>query len=172
MKRLFLGDFAFYKNLFRIAAPIALQNLIMSSLNFVDTVMIGQLGETNIAAVALANQIFNRAVYVRRLQRYFGVRCTVLGKERCDKHPQGTRSKLVVFCCHYILCHINYFDISGVRPVPFYKRHGGYPDRQFIFENSLLLLYPDFHYLLLCIDVKEHRADKTAYDSQCCRPFN
>ncbi|NLG87973.1 MAG: MATE family efflux transporter [Clostridiaceae bacterium] len=58
MKRLFLGDFAFYKNLFRIAAPIALQNLIMSSLNFVDTVMIGQLGETNIAAVALANQIF------------------------------------------------------------------------------------------------------------------
>lgn len=58
MKKLFFGDSVFYKNLFRIAAPIALQNLIMSSLNFVDTVMVGQLGETNIAAVALANQLF------------------------------------------------------------------------------------------------------------------
>ncbi|WP_066501884.1 MATE family efflux transporter [Abyssisolibacter fermentans] len=48
----------FYKTMISIAIPIAFQNLIFSSLNMVDTVMIGKLGKTNIAAVALANQIF------------------------------------------------------------------------------------------------------------------
>jgi putative MATE family efflux protein len=41
-----------------IAFPIALQNLIMSFLNMIDTVMIGKLGEIEIAAVGLANQFF------------------------------------------------------------------------------------------------------------------
>ena len=58
MRKLFQKDDVFYKNLFKITMPIALQNLMMSSINFVDTIMIGQLGETNIAAVALANQLF------------------------------------------------------------------------------------------------------------------
>ncbi len=52
------ADKAFIKNLVRIAVPIAMQNLIVSSLSFVDTVMIGQLGETEIAAVGLGNQVF------------------------------------------------------------------------------------------------------------------
>lgn len=41
-----------------IALPIAMQNLITSSLNLVDTVMIGALGENSISAVGLANQIY------------------------------------------------------------------------------------------------------------------
>lgn len=52
------GDREFNKTLIQLALPIALQNLIMTSLNLVDTVMVGQLGEANIAAVALGNQIF------------------------------------------------------------------------------------------------------------------
>ena len=48
----------FYKLLFTISIPIVIQNLISSSLNLVDNVMIGQLGETFIAATGLANQIF------------------------------------------------------------------------------------------------------------------
>ncbi|MDH8677242.1 MATE family efflux transporter [Fusibacter bizertensis] len=49
---------AFYKMLFTISIPIVIQNLISSSLNLVDNVMIGQLGETLIASTGLANQIF------------------------------------------------------------------------------------------------------------------
>ena len=44
--------------LIALAGPIALQNLIGSSLNLVDNVMIGRLGEASIAGVALANQVF------------------------------------------------------------------------------------------------------------------
>ena len=58
MINLFKGDKDFYIKLVSLALPIALQNFIMSALNMVDTVMIGQLGEVEIASVALANQIF------------------------------------------------------------------------------------------------------------------
>lgn len=44
--------------MFAIAIPIALQNLITSSLNMVDTLMISSLGQASIAAVGLANQLF------------------------------------------------------------------------------------------------------------------
>lgn len=53
-----VNDRRFLVNLVRISIPIALQNLVVTSLNMIDTVMIGQLGETEIAAVALSNQVF------------------------------------------------------------------------------------------------------------------
>lgn len=55
--RLF-GDRGYYAALFTIALPIALQNLVMSSLNMVSVVFIGQLGESSVAALGLANQAF------------------------------------------------------------------------------------------------------------------
>jgi Na+-driven multidrug efflux pump len=48
----------FYSTLLTLALPIAMQNFITSSLNLIDNIMIGRLGETEIAAVGLANQIF------------------------------------------------------------------------------------------------------------------
>ncbi len=54
----FLKDKIFLKAMLAIALPIALQNLITSSLNMVDTLMITTLGQTSIAAVGLANQFF------------------------------------------------------------------------------------------------------------------
>jgi putative MATE family efflux protein len=41
-----------------IALPVVFQGLLTNSLSFVDTLMIGQLGENAIAAVGLANQMF------------------------------------------------------------------------------------------------------------------
>lgn len=54
----FLQDKKFYGTMLAIALPIATQNLISSSLNMVDTVMIGALGERSISAVGLANQVY------------------------------------------------------------------------------------------------------------------
>ena len=53
-----LSDTDFYTTLRRLALPVILQNLLISSLSFVDTLMIGQIGEVAIAAVGLANQMF------------------------------------------------------------------------------------------------------------------
>ncbi|NLZ67750.1 MAG: MATE family efflux transporter [Spirochaetales bacterium] len=48
----------FYSALLSLAIPIMLQNLLGSSLSFIDTLMIGQLGSNSIAAVGIANQVF------------------------------------------------------------------------------------------------------------------
>ncbi len=54
----FLKDRAFIKELLTIALPISFQQLINASLNMVDVVMVGHLGETSIAALGLSNQVF------------------------------------------------------------------------------------------------------------------
>lgn len=48
----------FTKKLFLIALPITIQSLISTSVNMVDTFMIGKLGEYQIASLGVANQIF------------------------------------------------------------------------------------------------------------------
>jgi len=53
-----LDNQKFYKVLFTIALPIIIQNFLSSSLNMVDNLMIGNLGEEAIAAVGQANQLF------------------------------------------------------------------------------------------------------------------
>ena len=48
----------FYRHLFIIALPIVIQNLITSSLNMIDTMMIGKVGELELASVGIANQYY------------------------------------------------------------------------------------------------------------------
>ncbi len=55
---LFFTDREYYRRLVQIALPIAAQQFLMSSLNMVGVMFIGQLGEAPVAAVGLANQIF------------------------------------------------------------------------------------------------------------------
>lgn len=42
----------FMKSLCKIAIPVTLQSMLQASFSIVDQIMIGQLGETNISAVA------------------------------------------------------------------------------------------------------------------------
>ncbi len=48
----------YFAQLYHLAAPIALQNLLAASLNMVGSVMVGQLGDASMAAVGLAGQVF------------------------------------------------------------------------------------------------------------------
>lgn len=52
------SDKEFYKAMLVLAVPIIVQNLISTSLNMVDTLMIGRLGEVELAAVGLANKFY------------------------------------------------------------------------------------------------------------------
>lgn len=51
-------DKKLYKNLAAIAIPIAIQGVISSTLGLVDNLMVGFLGETELAAVGVATQIY------------------------------------------------------------------------------------------------------------------
>lgn len=61
MKQLYrnmLDDKKFIKKAIAIAIPITFQLFLNTTLNFIDILMIGSLGETTIAAVGLANKVF------------------------------------------------------------------------------------------------------------------
>ena len=49
---------SFLVPLFTIAFPIILQDFLSSFVNMLDTIMVGQLGAVDIAAVGLGNQLF------------------------------------------------------------------------------------------------------------------
>lgn len=59
MQKLYVNDKSFYKKVAGISIPIALQGLITSGVNMMDTIMIGKVGETELSAVSLANQFIS-----------------------------------------------------------------------------------------------------------------
>lgn len=59
MQKLYVKDKQFYKNVAAITIPIALQGLITTGVNMMDNIMVGKLGETQLSAVALANQFIS-----------------------------------------------------------------------------------------------------------------
>ena len=57
--KLFTSDKNFYRKTIRLAVPITLQCLISISVNMMDNIMVGALGENALSAVSLANQFIN-----------------------------------------------------------------------------------------------------------------
>ena len=57
--KLFQKDSAFYKGVFALAFPIALQSLISIGVNMLDTIMVGSLGENALSATSLANSFIS-----------------------------------------------------------------------------------------------------------------
>ena len=57
MKKIF-ADKKFYKRVLIIAFPIILQQLLTSSVQLVDNLMVGTLGELAIGAVSVVNQLY------------------------------------------------------------------------------------------------------------------
>ena len=49
-------DSKFYRDVVKIALPVAMQSVITTGVNLVDTIMLGSLGETALSASSLANQ--------------------------------------------------------------------------------------------------------------------
>ncbi len=58
MFKKYVADKLFYRELFIVIIPIILQFFIQNFMNFIDNIMVGQLGEPEIAGVAVANQYY------------------------------------------------------------------------------------------------------------------
>ncbi|MGB4984242.1 MAG: MATE family efflux transporter [Erysipelotrichaceae bacterium] len=54
----FIGDKNFYKLVLAVAVPLMLQQLITSGVNLIDNLMVGQLGDSALSAVAASNKVF------------------------------------------------------------------------------------------------------------------
>lgn len=69
MTRLTTEGKTFYRKMILIGLPIVFQNLISIGLNLIDSLMIGRLGEAEVAAVGAANQVY--FVYVITLFGFY-----------------------------------------------------------------------------------------------------
>jgi putative MATE family efflux protein len=94
----FIGDKAFYKTLFTVAAPLVLQQLITTSVQLVDNVMVGKLSEQAIGAVSVVNQLYFVVILIT-----FGAlggagvfSAQYFGSKDYDKLKQTFRFKLIV----------------------------------------------------------------------------
>lgn len=93
--KLFRKDPEFYKRVFTLALPIALQSLITIGVNMLDTIMVGSLGESALSATSLANsfisiyQIFCMGLGMGAsvlVSRYWGMKHSGEGKEKEASH--------------------------------------------------------------------------------------
>ena len=57
--KLFKKEPEFYKTVFSLALPIALQSLITIGVNMLDTIMVGELGEKALSSTSLANSFIS-----------------------------------------------------------------------------------------------------------------
>ncbi len=97
MKR-FIGDRLFYKNLFVVALPIVVQQLITSSVQLVDNIMVGKLGELAIGSVSVVNQLYFVIILIT-----FGamggagvLSAQYFGSKDYDKLKQTFRFKIII----------------------------------------------------------------------------
>lgn len=86
-----IGDSKFYRTMLAICLPIMLQQGLSSALYMIDNIMVGQLGETAISAVGVANQLtFLLQIFGMGISGGAGVFARpVLGTQGYRRHPPG-----------------------------------------------------------------------------------
>ena len=66
IKNTLVGDRAFYNRIIAILIPIVIQNTFTNAVSLVDNVMVGRIGELEMSAVAIVNQllfVFNLCIF-------------------------------------------------------------------------------------------------------------
>jgi putative MATE family efflux protein len=96
--RSLIGDKVFYKRLFAVSLPIVLQQLLTSSLQLIDNLMVGKLGELAIGSVSVVNQLYFVIILIS-----FGAlggagifTAQFFGSKEVDKLKQTFRFKLII----------------------------------------------------------------------------
>ena len=85
-------DKKFYKTLIALALPISLQNLITFLVNFADNVMVGSLGEVDIAAVHMSRQM---ASVIQFFMNGIGTVVLVLGAQYFGKKNYDAIKRII-----------------------------------------------------------------------------
>jgi putative MATE family efflux protein len=66
LKRIFIGDRAFYRIVLTIVVPVIIQNSLTNVVYLLDNIMVGQVGTSEMSGVAIANQllfVFNLCIF-------------------------------------------------------------------------------------------------------------
>ncbi len=127
MLKSLVGDKAFYKRLMSLALPIMVQTGITNLVNMVDNIMVGNIGNSEMTGVAIANQllfVFNLCVFgACSGAGIFGAQ--FYGK-RDHKGVRDTFRFRLVFCLLFTVAAIAVFVFAGRFLIDLYlKGEGG-----------------------------------------------
>lgn len=114
---LFTRKQSFYRTLFLLAIPIALQNFISYGVNFMDNLMIGHLGEIDIAGVYIGNQL---QTVVQLMVNGITGSLTILGAQYWGKGDTRSIRNLTAVSVRCALVLGTFFTLTAVlfpRPI-------------------------------------------------------
>ncbi len=101
----------FYKRIVALALPITLQNLITMSVNLLDTIMLGQLGEVALSSAALGNQFI---MLFQICCMGIGMGATVLISRYWGMQDFGSLKKVVTIALRFALAFAGIFTIANI----------------------------------------------------------
>lgn len=105
---------SFYRSLIALTIPIAIQQLFVAGMGMVDVMLVGQLGDTSVAAVGLATQVY----FILSLL-YFGMSSgsAIFTAQFWGKHDTGSIQKVLSLnlICNFII-GITFTLISQIMP--------------------------------------------------------
>ncbi|HHV13805.1 MAG TPA: MATE family efflux transporter, partial [Clostridiales bacterium] len=136
-----------YKNLFILAVPIALQNMISLSIGLADSVMVGSLGELSISGVYICNQI---QTVLQMLAAGIGAAQIVLAAQYWGKGDKESVKNIINIALRIaILCGLLFWTVVFFFPE---KVLGLYTDdQQVLLEALKFARVVCFSYLFFCI---------------------
>lgn len=140
-------DKAFYKRLFTLATPIALQNVITFSVGLTDNVMVGSLGELAISGVYLCNQI---QVILQMLVTGIGAAMIVLAAQYWGKGDKKSVKTLIGIALKFsLICGVLLWAVVFFFPKQFLGLYTN--DQQIVSEAIKYAQIICFTYLFFCI---------------------
>ncbi len=140
-------DKAFYKRLFILAVPIALQNIISFAVGLTDNIMVGSLGEVAISGVYLCNQI---QVILQMLVSGIGAALIVLAAQYWGRHDKDSVKSIIGIALKFAAVFAVIFFIL----VFFFTREflGLFTNETVVIEEAVKYARVIcFSYLLFCI---------------------
>jgi len=140
-------DKNFYRRLFSLAVPIALQNMITFSVGLADNVMVGKLGEVSISAVYICNQI---QVILQMLVVGIGAAQVVLAAQYWGKGDKDSVKSIIGIALKIaLLCGLLFFVAVFFFPEQILGLYTN--DQQVITEAMRYAGVICFTYLFFCI---------------------
>ncbi len=111
LRNILIPDNNFYRLMLRISVPIIIQTFISSAMNLSDVMMVGQMGETAVAAVGLGSQVYFLLYFV-----LFGISSgsAIFTAQFWGKQDIPNIRKILGICLTFGLMGAGVFTIIGV----------------------------------------------------------
>ena len=141
------GDPSFYRNVFALVVPMALQNLINVAVTSADVVMLGQVGETVLSASSLAGQVqFIMTLF------FFGLTsgAAILTAQYWGKGDTRTIEKVLGIALRFSLCTGVVFTAAALL-APGFLMHIFTPEEEVVAEGVKYLRIIAFAYIPMAI---------------------